>query len=91
MSLKFVSHTDDRVRILEADDIQYRWLNKEDKEDRLVSREAVYCFHETPEIEFETNVEFWLFRGGEPTQVFMDIGRTAYIMNENGKTIDRVN
>lgn len=90
MFLKFVSHTDNRTRILEGDDIQYRWVGK-DGDVHLVNSGAVYCFRETPEIEFEPNVEFWLFRNGEETQVFMDIGRTAYIMNENGKTIDRIN
>jgi hypothetical protein len=91
MYLKLVSHTDDRVRILEADDVQYRWLTKEDKKAMPVSSRAVFCFHDDPSVDFDPNVEFFLFRDGDPRQVLMDIGRTAYIMNENGKTIDTVN
>ncbi len=93
MYLKVVSHTDGRGRMFQANDIQWRWVSA-DNPLYALNEEAEYCFHENPGsavcVEFEPNIEFWLFDDGEPRQVLVDIGRDAYIMNENGKTIERI-
>ena len=89
MYLKIVSETDGRTLTFEAEDIEYQWID----EPEFIAGEVHYCFleKEFSVSEFEHHVEFWLWKGTEAMQVFMDIGRTAYIMNDNGKTIDRVN
>ena len=87
MYLKVVSHTDGRGRLFQANDIQWRWVSEDYSVD--APYESVCCFHENPDVEFKPNLEFWLFDDGEPRQVFVDIGLDAYIMNENGKTVER--
>ncbi len=91
MYLKIVSSVDDRSRIFEANDIQYKWLTKEEQKNPFISSRATYCFGVDGDVSDEYNVEFWIYRNGESRQIFMGIGRRAYIMNENGKTIDKVN
>lgn len=87
MYLKIVSGTDNKTRTFEAEDIEYQWVDKPE----FITAKANYCFWEDGLAEFEHHVEFWLWKGTDARQVLMDIGRRAYILNDAGKTIDRIN